>query len=151
MRNLIVFCLMFTFNTFAQEVPRAKDITWNQANHPYFIVQQYTRIFRALPLFGRIKIEPWSGDYWATYKGGISYRWYNNDQYNDLKNYGYKLPDMDSILKKPSRERSEYIRQLSPAEKFDLFLMDPNWTLTNSERKRTNILKTVKSFQKKCS
>ncbi len=63
MWNLIVLCLLFTFNSFAQEVPRAKDITWNKANHPYFIVQQYTRIFRSLPLFGRIKTEPWSGDY----------------------------------------------------------------------------------------
>lgn len=146
MKNLIILCLALSFNSFAQGVPKAKDITWNQANHPYWIVNQYTRIFRSLPLFGKIKNDPWSGDYWATYKGGISYRWHQNDKYNVVKNYGYKLPDMNELLKKPAPERFEYIKTLSPAEKFDLLIMGSNWPLTNSERKRTAVLKTVKGF-----
>ena len=75
---------------------------------------------------------PWSGDYWPSYHGGISYRWNHTSVSDDDRVY-YDLIDMDYI-------KDQDIKQLSPSEKFDLLNFDHNYTLTKMERRRTNII-----------
>ena len=115
--------------------------------------EKFITNLRSLPPSAELKNKPWTGDYWATWKGGITYRWFTDKDFrenipdykatcpNDSKDrarFGYKLLDMDNIPK------SFNLACLSPAEKFDLFMEDRNWTLTKIERQRTRILKTVK-------
>ncbi|TDJ08130.1 MAG: hypothetical protein E2O68_02545 [Deltaproteobacteria bacterium] len=112
----------------------AEEFFWNEINDPAGLVIGYNDHFNQLPLKGKIGIEPWSGDYWATAYGGVSNRWYNQ-QGNG--NYGYKLLNESNASNFPSEN-------LSPTEKFDLFMGDFNWQMTKWERNRTGIMKVVK-------
>jgi hypothetical protein len=115
--------------------------------------EKFKRNLRNLPTQAKLSKKPWTGDYWATWLGGISYRWFTDKGFRgNMPNYkatcpydskdparwGYRIMDMDKIPKDFN------LACLSPAEKFDLFMEDKNWTLTKIERQRTKILKTVK-------
>lgn len=74
--------------------------------------------------------QPWSDDYWPVYQGGLARRytdphfprtkdWKANTQYI-LKNLGATGSDASSL------------EQLSPAEKYDLLVGDPRWTLSRA-------------------
>lgn len=108
---------------------------WNDSNDPSRLIPDYSTKFYELPLEGRVKGDLWSGDYWATYKGGITYRWMKKG--TDLDKYGYDHPTLSSLTN-PAE-----IKTLSPSEKLDLFNGDDSWSITRHERKRTEILKTV--------
>lgn len=78
----------------------------------------------------KLSNQPWSGDYWATYRGGIGVRYASaetpmsgefSSNYNLFKEY-WPL-DLDS---------EELLRVLSPAEKYDLLVGDSDFTLTKS-------------------
>ena len=114
--------------------------------------EKFNRNLRSLPTRGELAKKPWTGDYWATSRGGISYRWFTDKDFREnIPNYsatcpfdpknparwGYRLLDMKNI------PNNFNLACLSPAEKFDLFMEDENWTLTKIERQRTRILKTV--------
>ncbi|TDJ04078.1 MAG: hypothetical protein E2O68_08770 [Deltaproteobacteria bacterium] len=114
--------------------------------------EKFDRNLRTLPTRGELAKKPWTGDYWATWSGGISYRWFTDKDFREnIPNYratcpfdpkdparwGYRLMDMKNI------PAGFNLACLSPAEKFDLFMEDENWTLTKIERQRTRILKTV--------
>ena len=132
-----LFILLFTKNLYADNIPN--QWFWNQANNPGALIGNYYETgFLQLPLQGRMTKTPWSGDYWGTYLGGITYRWFpvTKDK-KDTGRYGYSLYDMNNM-------KGVDLRTLSPAEKYDLYMGDKNWTLTKWERQRTGILKTVK-------
>ena len=78
-------------------------------------------------------------DYRATYKGGITYRW-NDKDVEEEKRFSYEII-------KEFKDLKEDIKKLSPAEKYDLFLGRSEFPLTNYERKRTNILKTIEGHE----
>ena len=110
---------------------------WNQANHPGLLMTSYNTRFDELPLKGNLSEKPWSGDYWGTYLGGISYRWYPvTKNKKDVSRYGYKLLDMNNL-------KGVDLKTLSPAEKYDLYIGDATWGLTKWERNRTGIMKIV--------
>jgi hypothetical protein len=73
----------------------------------------------------RVKGSPWSGYYWALYKGSLGHRYEDPEFYSEhwYDNYEYILANpLTSILNMGSAEK---IDQLSPAEKYDLlFSMD---------------------------
>lgn len=132
--------LLSTVSGFASEEKRA----WNRDNNPVkmgydYITKKYSYKvkFDELPASGSLSVEPWSGDYWPTYKGGITYRWAQGG--SDLSKYNYK---MEKNVEGLSQEQ---IALLSPAEKYDLFVGRDDYPLTNFERQRTNIMKTVPS------
>jgi len=115
--------------------------------------EEFKKNLQALPEKAELAKKPWTGDYWATARGGITYRWFNDRGFRDSNldsdiedcpmrgddpsRWGYRLLDMDNIPKDFN------LACLSPAEKFDLFMNDRNWTLTKIERDRTGILKTI--------
>jgi hypothetical protein len=104
--------------------------SWDSTNDPKNFRDINFSALWLLPQEGKIKINPWSGDYWPTYKGGISYRWADNSVREDSERYFYDLEDISVY---------ESTVKLSPAEKWDLYKGDSNWTLTKAERKRTKI------------
>ncbi|MFW7381727.1 MAG: hypothetical protein ACOH5I_23160 [Oligoflexus sp.] len=133
---------------------------WDHQNRPELFgfdrnSQSYafTHQFADLPLEAQLTERPWSGDYWPTYKGGITYRWdapvevelaedasdeeraaaYEKAQ---IKLYAYDLTDFDEL-------DAATIAKLSPAEKYDLYTGQRHYPLTTEERQRTRILKTV--------
>ncbi len=108
---------------------------WDGANRPELFEMDYQRSLKKLPLKGTLSKRPWSNDYWGTYKGGVSYRWAMETK-NEVAKIGYPLKDMSKLS-------PEEIAYLSPAEKYDLFVGDKNYPLTNYERKRTKVLNTV--------
>ncbi|RLA62757.1 MAG: hypothetical protein DRQ89_08555 [Epsilonproteobacteria bacterium] len=105
---------------------------WSRQDDPSLLISGYEKKMSALPKGGKLNKKPWSGDYWATYRGGISYRWLHKT--NKVK---YKFED-------PSKLTQNQIRGLSPAEKFDLYKGDSNWTLTKLERDRTQVMSNKK-------
>ena len=98
----------------------------------------YELSFEKLPLFGELSKKPWTGDYWPTYRGGISYRWNTLNKNNSYDTHGYKL-----LRKKDLK--SYDLSSLSPSEKYDLYRSDYRYRTTRSERYRTKILKTIES------
>lgn len=111
----------------------AQSATWNRANNPANFDSEYKTSFWFLPKKGKIE-RPWSGDYWPTYKGGITYRWADNTVSKDSQRYFYRINSLRSI---GTSDRDIY--RLSPAEKWDLYKGDASWGLTNLERNRTKI------------
>ena len=110
-------------------------------NSPWRFLKNYSIKFDELPTEGSLADKPWSGDYWADFLGGTTYRWYplpksKQDKKNPVR-FGYSLPTPEEIKKMD-------LRTLSPAEKYDLYMGDSNWTITKQERERTGVLKTIK-------
>jgi len=110
-------------------------------NSPWRFLKNYTIKFEELPLEGSLQNKPWSGDYWADFLGGTSYRWFplpkNKSEKRNPTRFGYKHPTLSDI-------KSMDLRSLSPIEKYDLLMGDLNWSMTKQERERTGILKTIK-------
>jgi hypothetical protein len=87
-----------------------------------------------LPQAGKLSTEPWSGDYWPTYRGGIAYRWFAEGGEKFRK--GYRLPDALHL----DRDGLSF---LSPAEKYDLLIGHTDFPFTHAERERTRVLETI--------
>lgn len=107
---------------------------WNQRNDPIIMVKDFEAKFDQLALQGALTHKVWSGDYWATNRGGISYRW-NSDQWGAAR-YAYDLVNINGL-------ESVDLTHLSPSEKYDLYIGAKDFPLTRYERERTEILKTV--------
>lgn len=132
--RVFFFCGLITIAR-ADSIPH--QWFWNQANSPGKLMTSYNTKFWQLPLQGRLTKTPWSGDYWGTYLGGITYRWFPlTKNTKDVSRYGYKLYDMNNM-------KGVDLRTLSPAEKYDLYVGDKNWSITKWERNRTGIMKIV--------
>jgi len=108
---------------------------WDEKNKPELFEFDYDRNFKGLPLTGQLEKLPWSGYYWPTYEGGITNRW-NKDTDRPEEKYGYDLLTEETLSSVDSKI-------LSPAEKFDIFIGQTSFPLTNYERNRTNIMKIV--------
>ena len=100
---------------------------WDRGNSPSKMKFFTRNTFKLLPLKGFLKEQPWSGDYWPTHKGGVSYRWASPARIEKNK-WMYKTPGKGVVP-----------RNLSPIEKYDLYLGNKNFDLTNLERERTGI------------
>ena len=146
MKTLLAsFLILVSVNSPASVIKEA----WNSVNNPnrmqvtrnnrrYEVGKlNYKKNFYELPLTGKLETTPWSGDYWPTHKGGITFRWNDSDTYWEQDNYSYDL--MTSVDAKGLISTES----LSPAEKYDLFIGNYDFPLTKHERKRTKILKTI--------
>lgn len=73
-----------------------------------------------------LEVQPWSDDYWPTYSGQLAKRY--ADPYfptgEDWSNY------VNYLVRNVGNASS--VDQLSPAEKYDLLVGDPNWSLTSA-------------------
>ena len=88
---------------------------WNTANSPSHWQSGYEYRFDQLPLEGGMTDHtPWSDTYWPSYQAGIAARW-NQKGSNGFK---YKLLNEDQVRALAQEELAE----LSPAEKYDIFM-----------------------------
>jgi len=98
-----------------------------------------------LPDHGRVEAKhiPWVNHVWDSKKGGIAYRWSNlqSEQASPTNSFTYRTFKRDELLKMKPEARSDIIKNLSPAEKFDLLRGRYNYPLVQAERKRTYRLK----------
>ena len=113
---------------------------WDAPNSPsimdtYVGGYGYSYMLKDLPMSGKLSQRPWSGGYWPTHEGGITYRWNMPANYPEER-YGY------DILRRSELQNYD-LRALSPSEKFDLLLGRYNFPYTRKERKRTRIMRTV--------
>ena len=103
-------------------------------NAPWRFLKNHTAVFKELPLEGYLQDKPWSGDYWADFLGGTSYRWFPTPKDKKGKTnpvrFSYNHPT-------PEELKTMDLRTLSPTEKYDLLMGDKNWTMTKTERERT--------------
>ncbi|MBG08413.1 MAG: hypothetical protein CME68_06615 [Halobacteriovoraceae bacterium] len=187
LRTFCISTLFFSFfNLIANKslADNKLEFEWDYENHPQNMVERYTTVFNELPLEGEIQNQPWSGDYWPTQKGGISYRWYvrKASPHDGVKRFGYDFLNMKKYEKDIKKKKhlvsrktklefirefgpregikkfNEYIKtapeividpaELSPSEKYDLFMGDKNWSLTRRERERTEISELIKALKK---
>jgi hypothetical protein len=128
---VLLFCSFLSISSFGAS-------NWDNNNNPGLFYEKLERNYERLPKNGKLSTTPWSGDYWPTYKGGLSYRWSYPTRDNNKK-YGYELIDS------PNNLSTKELSYLSPAEKYDLYIGRTDFPVTNYERKRTQILKTVPS------
>ena len=96
---------------------------WDEGNDPRNMRFFTRKHFNSLPLKAFLKDQPWSGDYWPTYKGGLSYRWASPARY-DKNRWNYVKPG-----------RGVVTNNLSPIEKYDLYVGNKNFELTHLERR----------------
>ena len=121
------------------------EARWDWQNDPrnmddnYWGPDRYRTRFEELPTRGQLSTKPWSGDYWPTYLGGITYRW-NDTSSSKLQRYGYTLQPFSHLRSMDEKA----IAKLSPAEKLDIYLGFDDYYITKYERSRTKILQTVK-------
>jgi hypothetical protein len=89
---------------------------WDGANDPAIMSTDFERVFEKLPTAGSLSEagRAWPGYYWANKKGGIAQRWHAADP----QHFKYESPKRSEATVM-SRET---INELSPAEKYDLFL-----------------------------
>lgn len=76
---------------------------------------------------GAVKTQPWSSDYWATFRAGLAFR-YADDNYTHSSWSEYK-PVFTQLLGVNFQD-PEDLDNRSPAEKYDLLMGDKNFTLT---------------------
>jgi hypothetical protein len=107
---------------------------WDQRNRPESFFEggfQIEKNLLRLPFDNdlmEVPVKPWSGDYWATFKGGVASR-YNDPDYPQswdfMENYKayqeYSKIDFSDPVK---------ISNLSPSEKYDILVGDENFSLT---------------------
>lgn len=82
--------------------------------------------------YNSVKLEqqPWSGDYWGLYRGGIGAR-YADDSFT----FGFTFKENYELYQKYwpiDYSNTEAINNLSPAEKYDLLVGDKNFSLTKA-------------------
>lgn len=133
-------CLIFLLFSCgdAGDLNNKAKIAWDFKNSPERIglnSSQYETRFFKLKKKATLTVKPWSGSYWPTYRGGISYRWNHPTQTDEVRAF-YKLESFMDL--NPSK-----IKLLSPSEKMDLLLGDENYSITKSERQRTGVLKRM--------
>ncbi len=103
---------------------------------------------------GRLKRVPWSSSYWPTYAGGIGQR-YADPEFRISKSWKKNIERLEGLLPGSLTELTpEQIDVLSPAEKYDLLVGDPHFTLTRSEfaaaAKAASNSGKVESWEGKC-
>ena len=104
---------------------------WNENNDPKLLRAQFKTALGDLPLTGKTRNRPWSDSYWPNFQGGLANRW-NDPNYPDP--FKYTLNDETNVRKMSP----EQLRQLSPAEKYDIFMGDFEYPLVKMERSRTS-------------
>lgn len=132
MQKLVLFLTGFLI--FSQSVYSFSR--WDDLNRPTIFEKDYEYNLKKLSKNGFLSITPWSDDYYPTGKGGISFRWNQKNYSKETELFGYNLLN-------PNNLTGVNIAELSPSEKWDIFLGDKDWSLTNYERKRTKVMRTV--------
>lgn len=111
--KLIAFMAVLAF---AGARAAVENDEWNGWNNPFKMNKNFELRFDRMPLEGNLESAglAWPGYYWANNKGGIAQRWRSKSPMH----FEYRSPRLNDVLSM-SREK---INELSPAEKYDLFM-----------------------------
>jgi hypothetical protein len=106
-----------------------------------------------LPASAHLSWTPWPGDYWASYRGGIGFRWQTNTIFEPRDEEGSVLPGPKNyrqfLYKFPTEQEllnmtEDQIALLSPAEKYDL--LSNNYRLADNSSLSATTLRTTYSL-----
>jgi hypothetical protein len=132
-KQLLIFTL-----TCAMVISAFARNKWDGWNSPSKIGENVEYHLDQLPMSGSLDLDDglgWSGSYWPSEKGGIAHRW-NHPTPNNFK---YKTNSLET-LKLMSQEQ---INQLSPAEKYDIYMGQYNYPTVS------RVLRTTKKSAKR--
>lgn len=106
--------LLFSQSVFSQSQNGILG-AWKGFSDPEIFSSGFTHDMKALPLEGSIQIGPraWSGDYWASKKGGVNIRWNTPSKVG----FDYSSPSREQVKNMSLNE----LAALSATEKYDLF------------------------------
>ncbi len=107
--------LLFSSAVFAQSQSGVLE-AWKGFSDPEIMSSNFTHVLGALPLEGNMDAgtKAWSGDYWASKKGGINYRWNAPVKVG----FNYKSPSKAEVLTMTQAQ----LMTLAPTEKYDLMM-----------------------------
>jgi hypothetical protein len=120
---LVSFLLFFVLSFVCAE-------EWDDNNDPRLFSIRYTYRLSMLPVTSRTPVQPWSDTYWPSYQSGIAHRW----NAPNPQDFSYRLNTRDQLQKMSQAQ----LRQLSPAEKYDIYMRRYDYPLVRSEWKRTD-------------
>jgi hypothetical protein len=104
---------------------------WDAQNNPLVFQENYVYQWTQLPMNHTLSTLPWSDTYWPSMNSGIAHRWQLGASAQDWK---YSLYNKTMLL----GMSSQAINQLSPAEKYDIFIGRYDYPLVRSEWQRTS-------------
>jgi hypothetical protein len=140
MSNFITFLiiLMFSASCGQNSAPSSSSLqeAWDHNNVPENMGVISDVNYLDIATEGRLSGDrlPWSGDYWPTFSGGISFRW----QLEPNRNYGFEHYRYSPLLPDQAAQLSQsHTDSLSPSEKYDLLVGDLNFSLTKREQANT--------------
>lgn len=103
---------------------------WNTQNDPNNFSSKFVYTLKQLNTQGKLARAPWSDTYWPSFQSGIANRW-NSD---NPQNFHYKTYSKEELHAMTSAQ----LKELSPAEKFDIFNGRYDYPTVKSEWKRTS-------------
>jgi hypothetical protein len=110
---------------------------WDRQNAPTNIGlynNDYVAHFYSLAPSGRLKINPWTGHYWPSQQGGVTYRWSWDQAPNDRARFMYPIMSPEEVF---SQRDLSY---LSPTEKYEIYNGDYTFPITQAEREETGVM-----------
>ena len=117
--------------------------TIDHANRPEALMKgwlsQVEKSLDKIPTQGQTSIDLWSDDYWRLEWGGISYRYYYKDyfdNYRDAISSYFQPSNWEKLLASlPAARLSQEIETWAPSEKYDLSVNDLKFNLTNEQKR----------------
>jgi hypothetical protein len=109
----------------------ASAVSWDSRNSPRIFSDSYEYNLKKLPSSGSVNQVAWSDTYWPSHRSGIANRWQSYDS-QDFKYHLYSLAELKTNV------TAEQLKQLSPAEKFDIFNARYDYPLVKEEWGRTS-------------
>jgi hypothetical protein len=103
---------------------------WPHQDNPQLFSTSFKYKLSQLPKQGRLDVSGWSDTYWPSYESGIAHRW-NAD---DPQDFNYTMLTKIQLL----NATKDQLRQLSPAEKFDIYTRRYDYPTVRSEWSRTS-------------
>jgi hypothetical protein len=115
----------------ASPLPSNTNEAWNAQNDPRNLRDKYVVTLASLPLEASLARKPWTDSYWPSYRGGLANRWRDLDHPDP---FTYALPTEAEV-----RAMSfDDLKNLSPAEKYDIYRGRFDYPFVAYERKRTH-------------
>jgi len=132
MKQLCVVALVVVL--LAAVVPTVFSSAWNSRNDPTTFNSFYSNgpvySLKSLPTSGTLQTTPWADTYWPSYQSGIAIRWASRTP----NNFNYTLYTKQQLQAMSPRE----LVQLSPAEKYDIFVGRYDYPTVRAEWQRTS-------------
>lgn len=103
--------------SFGEELSESRwSNAWDGMNNPAKMSDSFEYVFEKLPKSGSLKGSGlgWPGNYWPNNKGGVAHRWSSKNP----QNFKYSSPGKAQL----QYMSVESINELSPAEKYDLYM-----------------------------